>query len=187
LAYVFLPLAGIVAVFFLGRFFLLRSPWGQLAWTRFMYGIPGVGTLMRSARMAAFTELLAILLDHEAPLPEALQLAGAASSDPILTSMSRQVQQELAEGKPLSEVLRRSGAVPELVAWMTGLGEQRGMVAKSLHQVADVYRRQSEMRALMVQSVLPSFFIIAVGGLLVALFILALMLPLVRLLDDLSK
>ena len=44
-----------------------------------------------SARLAAFTDLLGILVDHEVPLPEAFRLAGAKLS--VTTSfVKRQVR-----------------------------------------------------------------------------------------------
>ena len=70
---------------------------------------------------------------------------------------------------------------------MVGLGEQRGTLGKALHQVADVYRRQAAMRAALLRSVLPPFLIVATAGVLVALFVLSVMLPLIKLLEGLAR
>lgn len=160
---------------------------GRLAWTRLGYAVPVVGTLVRSMRLAAFSELLAILVDQNVPLPEAFRLAGEASSDPFTLASSRQVQQDLAEGMPLWAVLRSRQLVPELIAWMTGLGERRGELGKAMHQVAQIYRRQVEVRAAILRSVLPPFLIVFTAGTLVGYFVLTVMLPMTKLIEALSK
>jgi general secretion pathway protein F len=180
------PVVGLVGGFLLIRFSLSLTEAGQRAWAHFLYAIPLVGTLLRSARLAGFAELLGILVDHEVPLPEALRLAGEASSDPLTRASSRRVQEFLSNGVPLAEALRGRGLVPEWVAWMMGLGERRGTLGKSLHQIADIYRRQVEMRAALLRSVLPPFLVIGTAGVFVTFFVFALMLPMVKLLEGLS-
>jgi type II secretory pathway component PulF len=187
LVYLVLPLLAIVGVLILVRLILTTREGGRRAWARFVYAIPIAGTLIRSTRLAAFTELLAILVDHELPLPEAFRLAGEASSDPIMATASRQVQHDLSQGLPLGEVLRSRRLVPELIAWMTGLGEQRGTLGKTLHQVAEIYRRQAEMRAALLRSVLPPFLIIGTAGVLAGIFVMVILLPMLKLIEGLSK
>jgi type II secretory pathway component PulF len=143
--------------------------------------------LIRSARLAAFAELLAILVDHQMPLPEAFRLAGEASSDPVMAAAARQVEEDLGQGMPLGAILRSRRLVPGLIAWMTALGEQRGTLGPTLHQVAGIYRRQAETRAVLMRTVLPPFIIIGTAGVLVALFAFTLILPMYRLLEGLSK
>lgn len=174
----------IVVMAYLGTHF---SAAGRRLWAGFLYSIPVAGTLVRAARLAAFTDLLAILVDHSIPLPEAFRLAGEASSDPIMARESREIQEHLSQGKSLGEVLRGRGLVPEWVAWMAGVGEQRGALGKTLHQVAEMYRRQVELRAALLRSVLPPFFIIALAVLFGGLFLTIGIIPMVRLLEGLSK
>lgn len=187
LAYFVMPIAVVVGGFFALRFVLGSTERGRQLWARLLYGIPVVGTLIRSARLAAFTDLLAILVDHDTPLPEAFRLAGAASSDPITTAATKQIHFDLTQGIPLGQALRSGGLVPEWVSWMAGLGERRGALGQTLHQVSDMYRRQVEMRAALLQSLLPPFLVIGTAGLAIGMFLVAMFLPLVKLLEGLSK
>lgn len=182
-----LPILAVVVGLIVIRQILRLTAWGRRLWARWIYAIPIAGTLTRSARLAAFTDLLAILVDHELPLPEAFRLAGEASSDPIMAGAARQVHHDLSQGMPLGEVLRGRALVPEWVSWMAGLGERRGSLGKTLHQVAEMYRRQVDIRAALLRSVLPPFLIICTAGLFVVLFVIAIMLPIIRLLETLSK
>jgi general secretion pathway protein F len=185
--YVFLPLGVVLIGIFFFRVLVRSTPMGRVFWARFLYSLPIMGTLLRSARLMSFTELLAILVDHEMPLPEAFRMAGAASSDPVMAVRAREIDADLNEGLPLGFVLKGRGLVPEWVAWMTGLGEQRGTLGKSLHLVADLYRRQVEMRAAILRSVLPPIMILATAGAFTALFVISVMLPMIKLLEGLSK
>src|SRR5262249_7571682 len=142
-----LPVVGTLVALIVVRFGMQATVEGRRLWARIVYALPLFGTLVRSARLAAFTDLLAILVDNEIPLPEAFRLAGEASSDPIMATTAQQVHEDLSQGQALGEVLRGRGLVPEWVSWMTGLGEQRGSLGQALHQVAEMYRRQVEMRA----------------------------------------
>ncbi len=185
--YAVIPVVAVLVGLVLVRLILRSSEAGRYLWARSLYTIPIAGTLVRAARLAAFTELLAILVDHETPLPEAFRLAGQATSDPVMAITARHVCADLDQGLPLGTVLRGRGLVPEWVSWMAGLGEKRGALGPSLHLIADMYRRQVEARAALMRSVVPPFMIVATAGVFTAFFVFALMLPLMKLLEGLSK
>jgi type II secretory pathway component PulF len=187
LEYLVLPLVVVVVVVLLVRFVCRRTERGRLAWARFLYGIPVAGSVVRATRLAAFTELLAILVDNAVPLPEAVRLAGQASSDPLLAAAAGDIERDLGQGQPLAEVLGKRRLVPALITWMMGVGEQRGSLGKALHQVAALYRRQAELRAALLRTLLPPLLIISTAGVLVGFFVLSIMMPLIKLLEGLSK
>jgi type IV pilus assembly protein PilC len=166
--------------------FYFTTP-GRRARLWLVYRVPLVGTLIRAARMTAFTELLALLVEHEVPLPEAFRLAGRASSDPFMARKAERVHERLSSGVPLAEAFRGRGLVPEWIAWMAGVGEQRGGLAAALRHIASVYRRQMESRAALLRSILPPIIVLATAGVLIFVFAVAMLLPLVKLLEGLSK
>jgi type II secretory pathway component PulF len=182
-----IPLTLIVTLIALGWLVLHRTDGGKRIWALGIYSIPIIGTLIRSARMSAFAELLAVLVEFELPLPEAFRLAGLASSDPLMKHEAAAIHNRLSEGARLGEVLRGRGLLPEWVAWMAAAGEQRGALSATLHQIAAIYRRQVDSRAALLRTVLPAFMIIVTAGLLTATFAFSVMLPMVKLLEGLSK
>jgi general secretion pathway protein F len=181
-----LPLAVLIVGLFLVRWVLRFSRGGRMAWARLVYSMPLTGALIRSARLAAFTDLLGILVDQSVPLPEALRLAGEASSDPLLAEGIKQVEADVQHGLPLGEALRCRALVPALVVWMTGFGERQGTLGSALHHLAQMYRRQAEARATLLRTVLPPLLIILLAGLLAGLFIFGLMSPMYSLLEGLG-
>jgi type IV pilus assembly protein PilC len=186
LTFIILPVAGVVLVLVLVYIALRATPAGRRAWARFVYRIPIIGTLIRAARLSAFADLLGVLVDHGLPLPEAFRLTGEATSDPLTAHAAHAVEEDLLLGRTLGEALVRHRVVPELIAWMTGFGERRGTLGATLHQVAAIYRRQVEMRAALLRSLLPGLMIIGTAVIILGLFILALLLPLFRLLEGLG-
>jgi type IV pilus assembly protein PilC len=182
-----LPASLIAAAIILPWIFLRRTQTGQRLWALGLYSIPLVGTLIRAARLAAFSELLSVLVEYEMPLPEAFRLAGTASSDPLMKHEAAGIYRRLTEGAKLAEVLRGRGLLPEWVAWMVAAGEQRGALAGALRQIAALYRRQVESRAALLRTILPAFMIIVTAGMLVGTFAFSVMYPLIRLLEGLSK
>ena len=102
--------------------YMRDTPAGQRTWARLVYAIPLLGTVLRASRLAGFTDLLAIMVEHEVPLPEAFRMAGQACSDPLTVLASQQVYEEISHGRLLDEALHGHGLVPEWVAWMIGTG-----------------------------------------------------------------
>jgi type II secretory pathway component PulF len=180
------PLLLVIALVLVERLWLNRTPQGQRRWTRIVYALPVVGTLLRSARLAAFSDLLGILVEQGVPLPEAMRLAAEASSDPLLTEGARRVEADITQGMPLGEALQAQRLVPSLVIWMVGFGEKQGTLPAALKQVAQMYRRKAEARATLLRTILPPLLIIVLAMSLGALFIFGLMAPFIELLDGLS-
>jgi type II secretory pathway component PulF len=185
--FVLVPIFVLLVGFLFFRMLVRTTRQGRIAWARIVYSLPVVGTMLRSARLMAFTELLAILVDHEIPLPEAFRMAGSASSDPVMAGRVQEINADLHQGLPLGAVLKGRGLVPEWVSWMTGLGQQKGGLGKSLHLVADLYRRQVDMRLHLLRSVLPPVMILFTAGLFTAFFVISIILPMIRLLEGLSR
>lgn len=184
---VLLPAAVVVGGLFLLWGALRMTERGRRVWASLIYSIPVIGSLMRSARLAAFADLLAALIEHELPLPEAFQLAGAASSDPIMAHQALEICDHLNHGDDITDALRGRGLLPEWVAWMTGAGQKRGALGSTLRQIGALYRRQVEARAALLRTVFPAFMIIFTAGVLVGVFVMSIMLPLIKLLEGLSK
>ena len=175
---------GLLLVIWLG---LRSSAKGRHFLASAMYTIPGVGTLIRSVRLASFADLMGILVEHHIPLPEAIRMAGEASSDPLLRDASRNLEERLSKGESLGVAMRAEKGVPEMLSWMAGWAEKRGNLANSFRQAAEFYQRRAETRALFLKSILPTVGILTTGLLVGAIVIGGLFAPLINLLEALSK
>ena len=69
-------------------------------WTGRLFGwIPWAGRMARCLRTATFLDLLALLVESQTPLPEAMLLAAEASGDPQTLQLARQVTAALESGQ----------------------------------------------------------------------------------------
>ncbi len=185
-AFFVVPPVTLLITFLATRFWLRRNAAGRMIWARFVNAIPVVGTLIRSARLAAFTDLLGILVDQSVPLPDALKLATEASTDTLIAEGGKHVVLELRQGVPLGTSLHRQHLVPELVVFMIGFGERQGTLGAALKQLAQMYRRQADVRAAFLRTILPPFLIILLAGSLVGMFVFGVMGPMFALLEALG-
>jgi type II secretory pathway component PulF len=90
-AAILIPVLGVSFGLLLLNLAVGYSGGGQATWARFIYSLPIVGTLIRAARLAAFADLLSIMVEFELPLPEAFRLAGEATSEPIMAANAAKV------------------------------------------------------------------------------------------------
>ncbi len=183
LATMVIPAAVVIAIPLAVRWAFRGSAYGRVLWARFVYTLPVAGTLLRSARLAAFTDLLGILVDQSIPLSEALPLAALASSDPLLGWGAGPIEKNLQQGMPLGEALRKERLVPDLVVWMTRFGEKQGTLGKTLHHLAQMYRRQADVRAEFLRTVAPPLLILLVAGVMVVLLVFGLLAPMLRMME----
>jgi type II secretory pathway component PulF len=180
------PLLFILITILFARWGLRSSRQGRMTWARFVYSVPIVGGLIRSARLAAFTDLLGIMVDKAVPLPEGLRLAAEASSDPLLSEAVNEIERELQQGTPLGKALWRQLLMPELVVWMITFGQERGTLGPALHQIAELYRRKAEARATLLRTILPPLLIVVLAAIMAGTFIFGFLMPFLSVLGGLS-
>ena len=121
------------------------------------------------------------------PLPEAFELAAQAGSDPILKAGGIQIAEKLRQGSSLAQALKEFKILPEVVSWMAGLGELNGNLSQTLKQAAQMYARQVAVRSQMVQSIFPPLLVVLCAGFITSIFVFAVFLPLINLLQGLSN
>jgi general secretion pathway protein F len=164
---------------FVLRFFLPPPSRRSLA-TR----LPIVGGVWRSTSHAEFCHLLALLLESELPLPEALRLTGQGVQDADVDYACRGMAKEVEAGRTLSHAItaRRPFApgLPKLLEW----GETNRNLPEVLHMAGSMFEsraRSSSTFAGTVVSVLCVFLVLSMVMIIPALF-----LPLITLIGRLS-
>jgi type IV pilus assembly protein PilC len=182
-----LPLAFVAGIILTSAYLIWTSGPGSRFLTNVLYTIPGVGGLVRSVRLAAFSDLMGILLENNIPFPEALRLAGEASSDPLLRDAAIASQAKIAHGESFSKVMREQDGFPEMLSWIAGWAERRGELPRSFHQAAKFYQRRAETQSILLRGILPTMGIILTGIVVGGLVIGGLLSPLFYLLETLSK
>lgn len=144
---------------------------------------PAVRALLRRQRkpklqeLATFTQQLANLLNSGMPLTVALNSMTHLETKGIPADVSRQLKQDVMEGKSLSDAMSRQGRIfTELYVNMVRAGEQSGALVDVLRRLGSHYERFAEVQSKFISALIyPA--VVAVVGLGVIVFFMAVMLP----------
>ena len=142
---------------------------------------PWLGSMMRGFEAASFADLLALLVEHRVPYPEALMLAGDASGNPALARSSRELAAGIERGVSPGEALKGPTAFPPLLRWLLATGPQQGDLVAALKQMAGRYRGQARHQADKIRVFLPTLLLLGLGSTATLLYALALFVPLTTL------
>jgi len=166
----------------------LRRLNSLVLWRRFVYGLPLLGSTVRYGVLAEYCHLLAILIDYQIPLPEALKLAGDGTADCCLREGSYELSLQVERGEPLLPG-QTPGVIPtsilNVISWSDRQSRQGDSTGGALRSAGDMYIAHTEVQSRVLTALLEpvSVLLIAgmVGGLVIALFE-----PMVALLNQLS-
>lgn len=155
------------------------------------------GRMLHYNRFAAFSETLALLVDHGIPFHEAIVLAADASGDKNIQSAAQTLAADVERGGSISgapstpvrtvtHTKNRREGFPPLVAWLLTSGCPAPALATSLRGTAEAYRRRATQLDDWLRLYLPLFLTIAIGGGAVVVYALSMLGPWFKLLVDIS-
>lgn len=162
-----------------GRSMLVEST----PWTLALGWIPGVGKLLIESRTALFSEVLALLVEHETPLPEALRLAGAATGDRRTAGSSDAMAAAIARGEPLTESMP---ACSPVLAWLLTVPQGQGVLATFARQTSEHYAWRAKYRLEQIRLMMPILATVCVAGVVTLCYALTLFVPWSHLLKQLG-
>lgn len=127
--------------------------------------------------LATFTTQLANLLKCGMPLTVALQSMSHLESKGIPSDTSKQLRQEVMEGRSLSDAMsRQPGIFSDLYRNMVQAGEQSGALVEVLKRLADHFERFAEVQSKFMSALIYPC-IVACVGVVIIVFFMTFMLP----------
>jgi type II secretory pathway component PulF len=127
--------------------------------------------------LATFTNQLANLLKCGMPLTVALESMTHLETKGIPSEVSRQLKQDVMEGKGLSEAMAKQKVVfSDLYINMVRAGEQSGALVEVLRRMGDHFERFSEVQAKFTSALIYPAFVCCVG-IGISIFFMTVMLP----------
>ena len=154
-------------------------------WTRRLLGaMPWMGRMLRCSRMAAFLEVLGLLVENETPLPDAVRLAAEASGDAETMELAQQLATAIENGQTCS--VEGPTMLPPLVRWLLLAAGRDGALVPVLRHAAAAYHRRARHQADLLRVFLPVLATVLIGGSVTALYALLLFAPYITMLRSLS-
>ena len=148
---------------------------------------PHKPNVLRDSRIATFAENLALLLQHETPLHEALRLSAEASGDARLSRAAGELSARLEAGETIAADDPALGAFPPLLGWLMSVGGDPETLSQTFREMADRYRDRALRSAHRMALYLPIAVTVVVGGTVTLCQALAVFVPIVRLLLELGS
>lgn len=118
-----------------------------------------LATLYRYGRWTAFCNTLAVLVEHDVPLPEAAQLAAQASGDRQLAAASTTFAERAARGE--REAL---SVFPPMLAFLLSTARGQDDIVHALRRLAGDYERRMQRGIQWLTLYLPAVLTIVIGG-----------------------
>ncbi len=147
---------------------------------------PGVGKIVKFYRYSQFAELLALLIEHDVPLSEAIVLASDTTNDVVMQEAARAIAEVATRGEWIPNALPGYSGFPPYLHWLiTRRGEQQGIVS-ALKSAADMYRRRAVVLTEWIKVVFPALAAVFIGGSATLIYTLTVFWPLTELLRTLS-
>ncbi|EEF57197.1 type II secretion system F family protein [Pedosphaera parvula] len=121
--------------------------------------------------LGTFTQQLANLLQSGMPLTVALNSMTHLESKGISSEVSKQLKQDVMEGKGLSDAMAKQPLIfSDLYVNMVRAGEQSGALTEVLKRLSDHYERFSQVQSKFTSALIYPAFVITVGSIIMFLF-----------------
>jgi len=191
-------------------------PYGRFGWDLFTLKVPVFGQLIEKNILARAARTLGTLLASGVPILEALNITKETSGNMMFEKLFQKVSDSIRDGNAIAKPLKEFSVPPfNLVAWvfwtvfvpgagllmyllkyktpvvddlvinMVDVGEESGELDTMLYKVADVYDEEVAVLTESLTSLMEPLLIIFLGG-AVGFIVVALFLPLIKLIQDLS-
>ena len=158
----------------------LRLPGFRMAVDRTVLRLPLVGRLLRDLHAARMARTLATMVASRLPLLEGLKLTGATIRNRVLAAANDDIVESVRTGGSLSGAMRASAVFPPILIYLAASGESAGRLDTMLARAADYLEQEFDNFTTSSLALLEPAIIVVMGG-MVAIIILAILLPILQL------
>jgi type IV pilus assembly protein PilC len=159
---------------------------GNYAIDRIYLWIPIIGKLIEKTIVARTTRTLGTLVSSGVPILESLSIVRETCTNAVFERMYQRVYESIREGDTIAQPLKESRLVDDMVVNMVDVGEETGDLDTMLYKIADVYDEEVNVMVESLISLLEPLMIVVLGF-IIGTIVIALFMPLIKLLEGLSK
>lgn len=147
--------------------------------------IPIIGQIISKSTVARTCRTLGTLIASGVPILESLSIARDTAGNEVFRKAFDHIHQSIREGESMAVPLKETRIVDDLVVNMVDVGEETGALDNMLYKVADVYDEEVSVLIESLVNLLEPLMVVVLG-LIVGFIVIALFMPLVKLLNELS-
>jgi len=190
---------------------------GRFGWHLFLLKLPIFGPLVEKTTIARSTRTLGTLVTSGVPILEALHITKEASNNAVFEKMFQKILEAIRDGDTIANPMKtysrppfhvgallyfmffgvivgalwymlrlRDRVMDDMVVNMVDVGEETGELDTMLYKVADTYDQEVEAATNGLMAMLEPLLVMVLG-VVVGFIVIALFMPLVKLITDLSS
>jgi len=159
---------------------------GRYIMDRIKLAVPVFGTLTRRSAIARLTRTLGTLLSSGVPVLQALMIVRDTSGNSVIADAIQHVHDSVKEGESMTAPMEASKVFPPMVISMVEVGEETGALPDMLIRIADTFDDEVDNAVSGLTSIIEPIMIIFLA-VIVGTIVVAMFLPLVSIIENLSK
>lgn len=148
--------------------------------------IPVFGQITQKVIVARTMRTLGTLVASGVPILDSLIICRDTSQNAVFERAYQKVYDSIREGESIAAPLKESRVVTDMVINMIDVGEETGDLDTMLYKVADNYDEEVDVMVEGMVSLLEPLMIVFLG-LVIGFIVIALFMPLIKLLNELGK
>jgi type IV pilus assembly protein PilC len=141
--------------------------------------MPIIGKLTYKISVARWTRTLGTLISAGVPILEALNITRDTAGNEVYARSLNKVHHAIRQGDTFANPLRQSKTVDAMVVNMIDVGEETGDMDKMLEKIANNYDEETDVLVAGLMSLLEPIMVVLLG-LIVGTIVIAMFLPMVR-------
>jgi len=150
-----------------------------------LYKLPPFSALVVKSQSARFCSTLGTLLQSGVSVLNALQIVRDTSGNAVVSTAVQTVHDAVKEGEGMAKPMESTKAFPLMVVSMVEVGEETGALPEMLVRIAGIYEEEVDMAVDGLTSLIEPLMIV-VMGVLIGGIVLAMFMPLIKLIENLG-
>ncbi len=153
----------------------LSAPVSKKAWDGRFLRMPLFGAIILNMEVANFSRTFGTLLGNGVSILNSLSIVRETVANTVLADYLESAENQLKQGKTMSEALSQQNLFPKLAVQMIKMGEETGRLEEMLLRVATIYDKQlrttiQRMLALLEPALIISLGLM-IGGIIVSILL----------------
>lgn len=163
-----------------------RTKTGKRYYDTLVLKIPVFGNLNHKIAVARFARTLSTLLSSGVPILQAMETVAGTVANDIIADAILLSRASIREGDTIADPLAESRMFPPMVVQMITIGEETGQLDSMLEKVATFYEREVDAAVESLTAAIEPVMIVGLGF-IVGFIVVAMFLPLIGVIQNLSQ
>lgn len=164
---------------------LFNTKQGGYFFDKTILNVPLAGSLVKKVAIARFSRTLGTLINSGVPILEALDITAQTVGNMIISESIKLVNANIKEGESMVAPLKQGGIFPPVVISMISVGEETGKVSDMLMKIADAYDDEIDAAVSAITGMIEPAIIVTLA-VVVGFIVIAMFLPLVKVIETMS-